>query len=290
MASWNSATPAAGPASVPGAERGIVRRGASEGVFDLRRLPVGPALEPFAEHVWCVSWDRRGAPPHESRTIPFPSVHLTVEHGEPGEVRHGHPVPATLLHGVVTRAFRVRLSGSGWVVGVKFHPGGWAAWSGGDAGALTDRVVPAPARWAAAGADVLAAGTVEERAALLVAALGEVAPEPSQEYLDVLALVARMRDDAGLVRAGQVADLAGCTPRTLQRRFLRLVGVGPKWVLNRFRLQEAALLLERDPDADLAGVAAKLGWYDQAHFSNDFRRILGERPGRYAAAARRSAG
>ena len=134
--------------------------------------------------------------------------------------------------------------------------------------------------------DVLAAEGVEERAALLRAAVEAVAPEPAADYLDVLALVERLRDDSALVRAEQLPGLAGCSLRTLQRRFCRLVGVGPKWVMNRFRLQEAALALERDPDLSIADLAARLGWYDQAHFSNDFQRILGVRPARYAAAAR----
>ena len=31
------------------------------------------------------------------------------------------------------------------------------------------------------------------------------------------------------------------------------------------------------------GLAADLGWYDQAHFSNDFKAMLGCTPGQYAA-------
>ena len=36
---------------------------------------------------------------------------------------------------------------------------------------------------------------------------------------------------------------------------------------------------------DLAKLAVRLGWYDQAHLTNDFRRMLGETPGQYAARA-----
>jgi hypothetical protein len=35
------------------------------------------------------------------------------------------------------------------------------------------------------------------------------------------------------------------------------------------------------------GWSARLGWHDQAHFTNGFRRMLGTTPARYAAAARR---
>ena len=86
-------------------------------LFDLVRGEVGPNLRPFAQHLWEVRWDRRGGPPRISQTIPFPSVNLTVEAGTPGEVRHGHPLPAALLHGVVTRTFRIGLDGAGWACG-----------------------------------------------------------------------------------------------------------------------------------------------------------------------------
>jgi AraC-like DNA-binding protein len=288
MASWISApTPATGRA-----ERGIVHRGASGDLFDLVRSDVGPNLQPFAQHLWEVRWDRRDGPPRTSRTIPFPSVNLTVEDGTPGEVRHGHPMPAALVHGVVTRTFRIELSGAGWALGVKFRPGGWSAWSGLDADRLTDRVVPAapvldPLGLRRLADAVLAAAGSEERHAVLRGLLERHAPEPDPDYLRLRGLIDRMRDDAALVRVDQLPELVGWSPRTLQRHFRRTVGVSAKWVLARFRLQEAAVELERDPDVNLAELSARLGWHDQAHFTNDFRTMLGTTPARYAAAARR---
>ncbi len=273
-------------------ERGIVHRSGSGDLFDLVRSEVGPNLWPFAQHLWEVRWDRRGGPPRSSRTIPFPSVNLTVESGTPGEIRHGHPLPTALLHGVVTRTFRIVLADSGWACGVKFRPGGWSAWSGVDAGRLTDRVVPAgpalcPLGLGGLGDTVLAAAGAEERHAVLRDLLEKHAPEPDAGYLRLRRLIDRMRVDPSLVRVEQLPELVGWSPRTLQRHFRTRVGVSAKWVLARFRLQEAAVELERDPDVRLAELSTRLGWHDQAHFTNDFRRMLGTTPARYAAAARR---
>jgi AraC-like DNA-binding protein len=49
------------------------------------------------------------------------------------------------------------------------------------------------------------------------------------------------------------------------------------------RLQQAALEIESHPGVDHADLAVSLGWYDQAHFINDFRTMLGSTPGEYAA-------
>jgi AraC-like DNA-binding protein len=273
------------------AERGIVHRGASADLFDLLRSEVGPRLAPFAQHLWEVRWDRRGGPPQPSQTIPFPSVNLTVEDGTPRGVRHGHPLPAALVHGVVTRTFRIALDGAGWACGVKFRPGGWAVWAGLDAAPLTDRVVPAgplldPLGLRCLQDEVLAAGP-DERHAVLRGLLDRHAPAPDPDYLRLRALIERMRDDPALVRVDQLPELVGWSSRTLHRHFRRTVGVSPKWVLARFRLQEAAVELERDPGVNLATLSARLGWHDQAHFTNDFRRMLGTTPARYAAATRR---
>ncbi len=90
------------------------------------------------------------------------------------------------------------------------------------------------------------------------------------------------------VRISDVAASVGWSPRTQQRRFRRLLGVSPKWVLMRYRLQAAALQLEQHPSADLTDIAVGLGWYDESHLSEDFRRVLGTTPGRYAERAHTS--
>ncbi|MFL6028257.1 MAG: helix-turn-helix domain-containing protein, partial [Friedmanniella sp.] len=185
--------------------------------------------------------------------------------------------------GVPRRAAR-----AGSVVGARFRPGGSLAWTGTDAVALTDRVVPAGdllgPRLARLHED-LGHLSPPERADRFRAALVEHRPSPGTADVELTDLVQRMAADPGLVRVEQVVDLSGWSVRTLQRRFRRHLGVSPKWVLARFRLQEAALAIERDPTVDLAALAVRLGWYDQAHLTNDFRRMLGETPGQYAARA-----
>ena len=96
---------------------------------------------------------------------------------------------------------------------------------------------------------VIAADT-DERHAVLRDLLERHAPEPDADYLRLRDLVDRMRDDASLVRVGAAARAGGLEPRTLQRHFRARVGVSAKWVLARFRLQEAAVELERDPGGE----------------------------------------
>ena len=278
MASWKNAT---------ATTRGVLRPEETQQVAALRRDPdVDPALAPFVERYWSVCWDRAGRPPFRSEVLSHPSVNLSVESGN--RPRFGFALPAVLVHGVVTRRFTIDLVGTGRVTAAKFRPGGYAAYA---------RVLPARNSVARLGDElgidadrlrdaVLAEDDDAARAAVLDAALAPQAPSPAPAFLELSALVDRMIDDRSLVRVDQVAALAGCSVRSLQRLFASYVGVSPKAVLARYRLQDAAALIDAGAVDDLATLAADLGWFDQAHFSRDFRAVVGTTPSAYLQRAR----
>lgn len=267
--------------------RGVVGRAGSVSAFDLHRWAPSEQAARFVEHFWSVTWDRHEAGPFESTVITFPAMHLTREWGD-DVVRHGHQLPCTLLHGVVPRVFRITISGRGAVVGARFRPGGFTARFGGDAAAMTGRVVPVGDELFGAPA-ILGEDTTAVRRGL-DAAIGAMTGEVDATYRALTPLIDRMRDDATLHRVDQVMALSPWSTRTTQRVFRRYVGVTVKWVLCRYRLQQAALEIENAPDVDFADLAVRLGWYDQAHFINDFRSMLGSTPGEYAAATSRRYG
>jgi AraC-like DNA-binding protein len=253
-----------------------------------RDAPVSEPLRPFVERYWSVRWDLTGQPPFRSEVLSHPSVNVSVESGT--EPRFGVPMPAVLVHGVVTRRFTVDLTGAGRVSAVKFRPGGFAAFTG--MLPARDSVVPLRAELGLAGADLLAAVHAEDddgaRAAVLDAALLPRAPTPPDAYVDLLGLVAAMTEDRSLVRVDQVASLGGLSVRSLQRLFAAYVGVSPKAVLARYRLQDAAAAIDAGEVDDLADLAASLGWFDQAHFSRDFRAVVGVTPSSYLQRARQA--
>jgi AraC-like DNA-binding protein len=105
------------------------------------------------------------------------------------------------------------------------------------------------------------------------------APDATVELIGSIAAAAR-RDD-GPRQAGALAADVGLSLRTLQRLFHEYVGVSPKWVIRRYRLQEAARLLAQGQQLQIARLAAELGYFDQAHLARDFRRLFGCSPADY---------
>src|SRR3954447_14923755 len=169
---------------------GILRPEVNDALVRRDRLAAHEGLSTWVDHYWTVAWDLEG-PGFVAEVVSHPSVHVTVESGD--RPRFGHPMPAGLVHGVITRKFSQEISGSGRVFGVKFRPGGFGAFTGADVGAWTDRVLPLQAALGAEAGllvrDVLRLDTDRDRAAVAEAFLLERLPDRDERYDEVLDIV-----------------------------------------------------------------------------------------------------
>ena len=246
------------------------------------RVTIGRA-DPPTELAWCVDylwwvlWDTPDT--HAQQVIPRPTVHLAAELWD-GE-------PRLLVHGVPTELFERVLEGVGRTVAAAFRPGGFRPFVTGGLDLLVDRVVPAED---VVGVDdrVIAARlldpalAVEEAAAELASWLVSLEPRPDPMVDRVATLVERAEADPTILRARQLADLAGVSDRTLQRWFREYLGVSPKSVVQRHRLLDVVAVANAEEDVDWATLAAELGYADQSHLIRHFRAVVGESPARYA--------
>jgi transcriptional regulator GlxA family with amidase domain len=91
--------------------------------------------------------------------------------------------------------------------------------------------------------------------------------------------VARSRCTENLSVA-EIAGAAAMSSEQLERAMRRTMGVSPKQLVLRFRLEEAMRRL-RETDAPIAHVASECGYYDQSAFSRQFKRVVGMSPGAY---------
>lgn len=86
-------------------------------------------------------------------------------------------------------------------------------------------------------------------------------------------------DPAGIASITAVADELGVSTAHLVRSFTRSYGIAPHRYLLGRRLDLARRrLLAGD---DIAEVATTTGFYDQAHLTRHFKRLLATTPGRY---------
>jgi len=82
---------------------------------------------------------------------------------------------------------------------------------------------------------------------------------------------------ADKITVGEMAKTAAMTVPQLERSFRRALGLTPKQLIMRFRVEEALRLLETT-DRPLSEIARLCGYYDQSAFTRHFRRIVGFGP------------
>ena len=64
--------------------------------------------------------------------------------------------------------------------------------------------------------------------------------------------------------------------------FRRQVGVTPKSYLKIMRFQKAIRTIDTATETDWGRISQDCGFYDQAHFINDFKQFSGFTPAKYA--------
>ena len=174
-------------------------------------------------------------------------------------------------------------------IGTKFRPGGLAPFLDAPARDVVNRSTALPALFGQAGAGLEhhLAASAEDPAAHIAAVenfLRQRIP-PSDRRLELLrAIVADMLVADRAIGVAGFARRHAISESTLQRLFRDYIGVTPKWVLKRYRVHEAAERIASGEVSDVARLAAELGYFDQAHFSHDFRQQVGLAPASYARA------
>ena len=272
--------PVAAPARLDPIERAHLKdpRDASH-VMHRYAPPAG--LAGLVQRFWIPVWSVPPGEEAEQRVLQHP-VSLVVVSGEYAR-----------FYGVVSGLSTTTLRGDGWAVGVMCAPAAGFLLTGTPMAHFTDRAVDV--------GDVLGAegGRLVDR---VRAAMGADPASPEAHgvamaaYADALRrflpvdaegelvneVVAFVEGDRDVTRVAQVCAAFGLSERALQRLVHRRLGLTPKWLVQRRRLQEAAELL-RARTTTLGEVAAALGYADQPHFNRDFARVTAMTPGEFAA-------
>ena len=255
----------------------------------LHRIPVGefahgrvappPDLADRIEHFWSVHWNLGGLPPQLQETLPHPNVHLVVEPG------------TSAAWGVHTGRWTRQLEGRSSAFGVKFRPGGFRGLLGRAVSTIADDTLASTTLFGAEATQLDAVLACHDDAAAAAVAsdfLRPRLPAPDEPALLAGRIVDAAAADLDLHSADELARRFDLSLRALQRLFSEYVGVGPKWVLARYRIHEAVARVQAGQPVSWADLAQDLGYFDQAHFIADFRKLVGKTPGDYARGVRQA--
>lgn len=250
------------------------------------RFHPSPTLAKLIEHYWFVRWqlpiDQPATPPISQSILTHPSVQIVMESGY------------TKVYGVQTKLFTRQLRGASQVLGIKMRPGAFFALTGYALSQLTDRVIALeqlslqhsawlPTIRACARSLSETSANVSSLISFidkLDQDLAQSRPHPDTALLDELGkmeqLIATVKQQP-LYKVADVCQSIHLSKRQAQRLCAKLLGVTPKWLINRHRLQWLAGQIMQGYD-DWPALIARCGYTDQSHFINDFKKHIGMTP------------
>ena len=258
--------------------RGIVDAAELFARVDFRRREPAEPLRPYLEHYWLIVWDL--TQPYASHVVPHPSVNVVFQ-------RYAGQDPFGEVAGIGLDLFTQKLEGRGRVCGIQFRPGGFRPFAPDrPLSSLTGQRLRLPEVLPESGSAVAAVLDPDDERARVACGSGRgsrLRRKASRAATLAIALVDRIRADRAIRHVGEFAEAQGMTVRALQRLFSAYVGVGPKWIILRYRIHEALERAETAETVNWAALAADLGYADQAHLVRDFTATVGVPPTAYAS-------
>jgi len=217
---------------------------------------------------------------------PDGGMSLTFNYSDSLKFDDGVDVGDTLFDGAHTSTRAMHLKGKFDVVGIRFLPAGARAFLSMPLNELKSELLPS--------SDIPLSGHEElyqklaeassyiEKISLIETWLYNIIkPEPNALNVvnAALDIVNRHHGDVSIAAVANRLDL---NQRRLERLFNHQVGLTAKEYARNKRIKQARFYLKQHPELSLAEVAYDLGFYDQAHFSKQFKKVVGLSPKVYA--------
>jgi AraC-like DNA-binding protein len=239
-----------------------------------------PAFRPIVEKYWILEGASAPAKADQWECIlPDGRAEVIFHYGERfarrGSDAHVDLQPGAMFVGQISAPACIQPRGTVGVAAIRLRAEATGV-LGPAASTLTDRFEPLDAL-APTGLvleQLAGAGSDRQKIEVLERFLAGVVREaPRPEVAFAAACLVR---HGGAVSIDAVASLTGVGRRQLERWFQSDVGLTPKSFARLLRVNRAARLVLAE--TALADVAAACGYFDQAHMSNDFRRLIQQSP------------
>ena len=262
--------------------------GQNESMEYVSRVPA-PPLDRLIDDIYSLT----GVPRYRRMNVPpMPSAHLFVNLGGPVCLWDSDPsVPPAMFTdgwfmGIWSRRFLLEYPARVRLVGVHFKPWGLSSFVGGLVGELRDRWAPVDAVWQRSldriRNEIGDIASAPEMLRVLEAELLSRLAETASPGLDLVTHTGgRLATCHGAVMVRALSDAAGVSGNHLTSQFKAHVGLTPKRVARIYRF--ARLILSIDPlgPVDWSDLACTAGYFDQAHFSKEFKAFTGHTPTEY---------
>jgi AraC-like DNA-binding protein len=178
------------------------------------------------------------------------------------------------------------------LMGIHFKPGGAYPFLNFPLSELQNQIVSADALWGGFAAELFerlsAAPSIQTRL-LLFEELMRVRLHDAPHGLNVVRYgVAEIARHKGSLLIKALGDQMGISHNHLLTQFNRMVGISPKALARLYRLKHILHSVDPTSAVDWTQIAHQSDYYDQAHFTKDFRVFTGLSPTDYLRLRRQS--
>jgi AraC-like DNA-binding protein len=191
--------------------------------------------------------------------------------------------PRAMVLGQITEPFFIEPTGYVDSFAVRFYPYGLANLLSTAIKSLANKETSLTALFGEDTANTLAqrianAEDTEARIAIIEDFLfKKLSDQVSIDHI-VKATIDTMFSTGGTVSIGEMLDRDTSRRRQLERKFAAQVGISPKQLSKVIRLQSVLSLMLNQQSERLSQIAYDSDYYDQAHFTRDFKEYTGMTP------------
>ena len=246
-----------------------------------------PRLAPYLKLIWVFELADPVAFGPPETILPDGIVEVVFHFGQPLLTLYPdgsrEPQPLSFAISQTRRPIQILPQGKTGLVSARFYP--WGAYHFFDlpVAEFSDLQIPARLLWgeAASRLEERIAGAPDNRSRVCLLEQFLIRQLERHHKEDVEGLVRFLWQTGGRIPIREMTRELGVSERQLERRLGRALGASPKRLARITRFLNACRLLREAGSVELAQVACRCGYYDQAHFTHDFRRLAGMTPGEF---------
>ena len=233
------------------------------------------ALAPFVDHLWEKQVEESGIIPYDIETIfPEDQTVLTYSFGKEYYRSHANTDHFKSINGVQLEGLHqapnfYKHQPGIHIFGVKFRVGGLFAFLSSSISSTNNESTDA--HTLLSNLPILNQTTgFDHRCELMETyLLSNLIEKQAKKYLKLLLMLQDLEVDSTIIPSSY---------KTLSRLFQEVIGISPKEYVQIKRINQSLALFASTKDIKSQDLADQLGYYDSAHFINEFKKYTGKTP------------
>jgi AraC-like DNA-binding protein len=233
------------------------------------------ALAPFVDHLWEKQVEESGIIPYDIETIfPEDQTVLTYSFGKEYYRSHANTDHFKSINGVQLEGLHqapnfYKHQPGIHIFGVKFRVGGLFAFLSSSISSTNNESTDAHTLLSNLPLLNQTMGFDQRCELMETYLLSHLIEKQAKKYLKLLLMLQDLEVDSTIIPSSY---------KTLSRLFQEVIGISPKEYVQIKRINQSLALFASTKDIKSQDLADQLGYYDSAHFINEFKKYTGKTP------------